>query len=179
MLHNVNRETGLKRETQCKRNGLMKCLYYLHDVAFSLLRSSWSHSSSELPLSAFVTRVSFSRGVKIIRSIRSLRCCAPLLYFFEVIGAVDWYIFLVLLYTGIQIDWLHLVWVARIVFLWKATTAESLIPPTHYTTKSNAGHFSSMMTAHFLFPDQLQRRVQTPVSYAAFKLSADTQCTRF
>ena len=151
MLHNVNRETGLERETQCERNGVMKCLCYLHHVLFSLLRTSWSHSSSELPLSAFVTRVSFSRGVKMIGSIGSLRCCAPLL--FEVIGAVDSYLFLVLLYTGIQFDWSRLVWVARIMFLWKATAAESLIPPTHYITKSNAGHFSSMMTAHFLCPD--------------------------
>lgn len=49
---------------------------YLHHVVFSLLCNSCSHWSSGLPLAALVMRVSFSRGVKTIGSIRSFRCCA-------------------------------------------------------------------------------------------------------
>jgi hypothetical protein len=46
---------------------------HLHHVAFSLLRTSWNHSSSGLPLSAFMTKVNFSLGVMMIGSIMSLR----------------------------------------------------------------------------------------------------------
>jgi hypothetical protein len=63
----------------------MKVMSYLHFVASSLLRSSCSHSSSGLPLSAFVTRVSLSRGVKIIGSIGLLSSCV----FFVDSGVID------------------------------------------------------------------------------------------
>jgi hypothetical protein len=51
----------------------MKRTAYLHHVVFSLLCNSWSHSDSGLPLSAFVMRVIFNRGVKTIGSIGSDR----------------------------------------------------------------------------------------------------------
>jgi hypothetical protein len=41
-------------------------MVYLHHVVCSLLRSSWSQSSSGLPRSALVTRVSLSLGVRMV-----------------------------------------------------------------------------------------------------------------
>lgn len=52
---------------------MIRGVSHLHHVAFLLLRSSWSHSSSGVPLSAFMTRVNFSLGVMMIGSIMSLR----------------------------------------------------------------------------------------------------------
>ena len=48
---------------------------HLHHVACSSLRNSCSHSNSGLRLSAVVISVNFRRGVKMIGSMRKLRCC--------------------------------------------------------------------------------------------------------